>query len=262
MIHRRLFITRNNDLIREQKEYPIFTRLLRKYYAQIYFPLLEGFFLIAIFGFIESFLFPSASDQISTIFKDFLIWIVAFSFFLFLLIEIYRKLFKMIKNKRDEIIFSEWLSRHSTWFENVTFTYGMYSVLLFGGIILLIWKDLDVKNFGFELILIIILVGMWSILIQMINCSKIVENETRKLIYLNDLKEKILYSDLSNDEINQKFSIINITKLESVPLFLFFSYYYYSFNKPLLEKFGSDSIEQFINFGRIDQVPLESKKIL
>ncbi|MFA5413825.1 MAG: hypothetical protein WC348_04830 [Patescibacteria group bacterium] len=247
LVHRRLFISKNKNVIEEQKQYPIFTRLIRSYYyIPIYFPFLLGFVLIFLFGFFESFLFPLASSQISTVFKDFSPWIMALTLLVFILVEIYRKAIRMFKNKiGDEIVFFDWLTRHSIRLENITFTFGIYSILFFGALIQLTWRDLNVKNFGLELILIIILVGMWSIVIQMLNCSKVINIETKKLNYLNYIKERLLYADFRPDEIAQKFSLIYITKLESEPLFLFFSYYYYSLDRSLLEKLEPDLVEQF-----------------
>jgi hypothetical protein len=219
------------------------------YYRPIFFPLLQGFLLIALFGFIESFLFPLASSQITLFFKDFSPLILGLSLGVLLLVEIYRKVKKMFKNIGDEIVFSDWVTRHSVRLENISFTYGIYSVLFFGALIQLLWQDLSVKNFGLEFILIIIFVGMWGIVIQMLNCVRVIKIETQKLNYLNDLKEKIFYADLPKEEIEQKLSAVYISKLESESLFVFFTYYYYSLNEPLLEKLGSAPIENFLDFG-------------
>ena len=127
----------------------------------------------------------------------------------------------------------------------MSLTYGMYATLLFGSIILIFWRDLGLKNFGYELILYIIFVGTWVIIIQMINLTNVVDIETHKFNFLNRLKFKVLFEDTSVEKISRLFMMTNITRLEKESLFLFFSYCYYSINKSVLDNLEQSDLEEF-----------------
>jgi hypothetical protein len=179
--------------------------------------------------------------------KDFFIWIVLCSFILWGLLEIYSRIIRKITHRENEIVFSDRLTKHSVRFENISFLYGMYATIFFGSIILIFWKDLGLKNFGYELVLYIIFVGTWIIIIQMINLTNVVDIETHKFNFLNRLKFQILFEDISSEKISKSFMMTNITRLEKESLFLFFSYCYYSINKSVLDNLEQNDLKEFFN---------------
>jgi hypothetical protein len=240
-----MFILKNKEIIENQKENPAYTRLITKYFNQTHYTLIEGFLLTSVLGFFESFLFPSAFAQIGTLMKDFFVWIVVCSLALWGLLEIYSWIVKKIIHRENEIVFSDWLTKNSIKFENISFTYGIYATMFFGSIILYVWKDFGLKNFGYELILYFIFVGTWIVVVQMFNLTNIVDIETHKFNFLNRLKFKILFEEISAEKISRSFMMTNITRLEKEPLFLFFSYFYYSINKSVLDNLEQNDLEEF-----------------
>jgi len=247
LVHRRMFILKNKGIIENQKVHPEYTRLIWRYFKQTYFTLIEGFLLITLLGFFESFLFPSAFAQIGTLMKDFFVWIVLCSFLFWGLLEIYGRIIRKITHRENEIVFSDWLTKHSVRFENMSFTYGVYATLIFGSMIILFWKNLGLKNFGYELLLYFIFIGTWVIVIQMINLTNVVNEETHKLNFLNKLKVKVLFEEISAEKISKSIMMTNVTRLEKESLFLFFSYCYYCINQSLVDNLEPNDIKEFFS---------------
>jgi len=240
-----LFILKNQEIIENQKNNPAFTKLLKKQYKQIYAPLVLGFFLIVVFGIIESFLFPIAFVQVALIIKSYLYLFVSIFLLLVILPMTIDLVLRLLEKKKNEVIFLVWLTRHSKKFENLTGRYGIYGIMFFASIILLFWKDLGLKDFPYEFILYVIFIGMWIILIQMLNLTNVVKVESDKLNHLNQLKLKILFGEISAEKFSKTLMLTNITKLERESFFLFFNYCYYSLNKQLLDKLDPKDFHEF-----------------
>jgi len=259
VIFRKQFILGNDKILKliDKSKNFLINRLLFKTFKGIKFPILIGFCISMVAGLISIFTLPTAYTQFKNFFEGLqqeygiviavILLLIVVGFFIYDAISYYRAEKKRKGSKEPILSFNTTLTNQSDRIKYTSINYILVSVIIFPSLYM-VFPDLSPKNFGLEVLMLIIFLFIGVFSIQLVNNQISYEIEFAILKFLKSIKNQLLFSKRPIYEIAELFTSSKIIKIHQSDFFQFFSFYYYSLDRELIEKTDKRFLKEFIDF--------------